>query len=266
MWVAMKSPAPARQCLITGAVMSIHFISHRLDVTTVEDGIMVTGDQQDLAPIDDLFELAQESGQSNIFLNFDKVHVLPSIAFSKLLALGDKLNEAGCRLVLCNVDPCVYESFQAAGLTDILDIREAGAAPSKASHPEVAIRVLLADPDETLLVSNRVFLSRNGFEVATATNGLECLEQLRHFKPDVLVLEPDMSWGQGDDVLALMEEEGDVPHVPVLIVSGGYDTPRLGSPAYSIHEHRAKPLSPELLANRIRWLFESSPPPGGFFA
>jgi CheY-like chemotaxis protein/anti-anti-sigma regulatory factor len=252
--------------------MSMHFISHRWEVTTVEDGTMVTFGQQDLdAPtlsvlIDDLFELVQESGQTNLYLNFAKVHLVPSIAFSKLICLGDKLNEAGCRLILCNVDHHLYECLEAGRLTDNLDIWEAESPPSHGRHPEVAIRVLLADPDERLLVSNRVFLSRNGFEVATATNGLECLEKLRDFRPDVLVLEPEMSWGQGDDVLALMEQEADVPRVPVLILSGGYDTSRFPEPAYSIHEHQAKPLPPELLANRIRWLFESSPPPGGFFA
>jgi CheY-like chemotaxis protein/anti-anti-sigma regulatory factor len=252
--------------------MSMHFISHRWEVTTVEDGIMVTFDQQDLDPpilsvmIDDLFELVQESGQSNLYLNFAKVHLLPSIAFAKLIALGDQLNQSGCRLILCNVDHHLYEFLEAGQLTENLDIREADTPWPNTRHPEVAIRVLLADPDEKLLVSNRVFLSRHGFEVATATNGLECLEKLRDFRPDVLVLEPEMSWGQGDDVLALMEEESDVPRVPVLILSGGSDNPRIPEPAYSIHEHRTKPVTPELLAKRIRWLFESSPPPGGYFA
>src|SRR5437868_15358923 len=76
--------------LIKGAVMSMHFICHRWEVTTAQDGIMVAFDQQDLDPptlsvlIDDLFELAQESGQTNFYLNFAKVHLLPSIALAKL--------------------------------------------------------------------------------------------------------------------------------------------------------------------------------------
>ena len=191
------------------------------------------------------------------------MHHLPSIVFGKLIALDAKMKQVGWRLILCNVDPHHYESFQAAGLTDILDIRESGSV-SPSSKQEVTIRVLLADPDETLLASNRSFLSRNGFKVATAANGLDCLAKLRDFKPDVLVLDPEMAWGQGDDVLALMQEEADVPNVPVLLLSDA--EPRVLGPAYSIQEHRAKPLAPELLANSIRWLFERAPPPGGFFA
>jgi twitching motility two-component system response regulator PilG len=252
--------------------MSMHFISHHWEATNVDDGIMVALDGQVLdspalaAMVDDLFELAQESGQSTVFLNFDKVQLLPSVAFGKLMVLNAKLNDVGCRLVLCGVHPHLRECLEAAGLTDILEIRESETASGNTQHSEVGIRVLLADPDESFLVSNRVFLSRHGFDVATATSGLDCLEKLREFKPDVLVLEPQMSWGQGDDILALMEQEDDVPRVPVLILSSGDDTTKPAEPTYTTHAHQAKPLMPDHLASRIRWLFECSPPPGGFFA
>ena len=36
-------------------------------------------------------------------------------------------------------------------------------------------RVLIADPDPALLSSYRDFLVRNGFEVALAADGLDCL-------------------------------------------------------------------------------------------
>jgi len=43
----------------------------------------------------------------------------------------------------------------------------------------VAIRVLIADRNESLLKSYREYLSPNGFEVMTATSGLECIERLQ---------------------------------------------------------------------------------------
>jgi CheY-like chemotaxis protein/anti-anti-sigma regulatory factor len=249
--------------------MSMHFISHRREVVAVEDGLKVTLRQQDFdAPLlpdlfEDLLGLSHESSHSSIFLDFDNVHHLPSIAFSKLIALDGQLNEVGSKLVLCNVHPHLYECLQAAAMTDSLEVREHESA--NPNRHEVAIRVLLADPDEALLLSNRVFLSRRGFEVATATNGLDCLEKLREFKPDVLVLDPNMSWGQGDDILALMEDDADVPRVPALVLSGDEEAPHVRQ-GYSLQEHRAKPVSPDQLADRIRWLFECSPPPGGYYA
>jgi DNA-binding response OmpR family regulator len=61
----------------------------------------------------------------------------------------------------------------------------------------VSIRVLLADPDESLLSAYHEYLGQDGFEVATVTNGLDCVAQLRRFQPDVLILEPESCPGAG---------------------------------------------------------------------
>ena len=72
------------------------------------------------------------------------------------------------------------------------------------------IRVLMADPDECLPLAYRESLSREGFELVTAASGLECVARLRERVPDVLVLEPQLPWGGGDGVLAMMGEVSDV--------------------------------------------------------
>ena len=65
--------------------------------------------------------------------------------------------------------------------------------------------------------------SKIGFQVATATTGLECVERLRNWQPDVLVLEPSIPWGWGDGILAMMHEEPDIPVVPVIVLTYGHD-------------------------------------------
>jgi DNA-binding response OmpR family regulator len=128
------------------------------------------------------------------------------------------------------------------------------------------VRILLADADEHLLDCYREFLSRNGFEVAVATSGLDCVAKLRSFGPDILVLEPDLPWGQGEGVLALMREEVDTPAVPVLVLSARREPPGTSpGDTYPVREHQTKPLAPDELANSIRRLFEQTPPRGGFF-
>jgi DNA-binding response OmpR family regulator len=127
----------------------------------------------------------------------------------------------------------------------------------------MSLRVLIADPDVPLLASYREVLSREGFEVATATNGLDCVAELRSFRPDVLVLEPDLPWGWGAGVLAAMREEYDVPLVPVLVLSARHDPESLFRvAALPIHEVQVKPLAPLLLAQRIRHLVENVAAPG----
>ena len=85
--------------------------------------------------------------------------------------------------------------------------------------------LLIADADSKLSQLYVQFFSEFGFEVETASDGLECLDKLRQFKPHVLILDLDMPWGGGDGVLARMREDADLPRVPVVLVTG--DSPPL---------------------------------------
>ncbi|MHB1035498.1 MAG: response regulator [Pirellulales bacterium] len=117
----------------------------------------------------------------------------------------------------------------------------------------MAIRVLLADPNGFLLDSYRRHLWRNGFEVATATDGLQCLEKLRQFTPDVLVLEPMLRWGGGDGVLTVMFEDPDTPVAPVVILlTYGCDPGVLYNIGpFSIDDYQMKPMTAQRLVERI---------------
>src|SRR5437660_6811957 len=109
--------------------MALQFLSHNWQVEHIDNGIEVTLSQQELDSkaiwilVDELFELAQESGQSNLYVNFGNVRRLAAIVFDKLITLDKRMREVDCRLILCNVNPSVYESFRAARLTENLDIR-----------------------------------------------------------------------------------------------------------------------------------------------
>jgi DNA-binding response OmpR family regulator len=120
-------------------------------------------------------------------------------------------------------------------------------------------RVLLADPDGALLAAYRSYLRREGFEVAVARDGLDCLAKLRRFAPDVLVLDPDLPWGRGDGVLALMHEEADVRVIPVVALAArdtadGKD--HIGP--FPVNVYHVKPLSPDRLAEDLRRLVGSA--------
>ena len=116
-----------------------------------------------------------------------------------------------------------------------------------------AVRVLIADSDQCLLASYRETLLHSGFEVATAADGLVCLDRLRQFRPDVLVLEPSLPWGGGDGVLTLMHEEADLPLVPVIILTSGGDRGLLYRLArFHVEGYHVKPLEGKALLERIQ--------------
>lgn len=119
------------------------------------------------------------------------------------------------------------------------------------------VRVLIADPDRYLVASYRDRLWRHGLEVATATDGLECLDLLRRFEPDVLVLDPSLPWGGGDGVLTLMHEEADIPSIPVILITAHFDRSLLYHLSrFQVEGSYVKPLSASRLVETIVGLLE----------
>ncbi len=116
-------------------------------------------------------------------------------------------------------------------------------------------RVLLADPDERLLKSYARELQDDGFKVEMATDALTCIECMRQFDPDLLVLEPMIPWGQGEGILSYMREEADVPLVPVIVLTCGTDLLEdYQLPRFPVLERHQKPLSPQQLLASVRHL------------
>lgn len=92
-----------------------------------------------------------------------------------------------------------------------------------------AVRILVAVPQEGRRDRYCDCLARNGFRVAEAENGLECLEALRQQPPDILVLHRDLLWGGGDGVLTVMRQDGGWFLIPVLLLSGCHQADELPS-------------------------------------
>ena len=99
--------------------MSLYVLSHFWEVQDVEDGTSVKITHRDLDVntlsilTDELFELAHESGQQNLYLDFGNVKFMNTVVMGKLFAVNRRLREGGGRLVLTNLDPIHREVFQA---------------------------------------------------------------------------------------------------------------------------------------------------------
>jgi DNA-binding NtrC family response regulator len=116
-------------------------------------------------------------------------------------------------------------------------------------------RILLADPDDRLMATHRHYLTARGYIVAACGDALGCVDLLRSFRPDLLVLDPDLPWGQGEGVLSLMDD-GDLPVVPVILVTSRPFLHQLSEAAGSrVWSILAKPVPPERLEESVRWAF-----------
>lgn len=139
--------------------------------------------------------------------------------------------------------------------TRVPDVYKKAPTTSVSEDALMVVRVLIADPDEYLLDHYREYLEQHGFEVVTATSGVECVEKLRECSLDVLVLEPSIPWGWGDGVLATMHEDARIPSVPVIVLTYGQDRGVLYRLApFKVDDYQLKPIRPNQLAQRIRSL------------
>jgi CheY-like chemotaxis protein len=114
----------------------------------------------------------------------------------------------------------------------------------------MSLRVLLTDADTLLLSIYRAFLADERLEVRTAATAPDCLEQLRRWRPDVLVLDADLPRGSGLGVLALLREDPTLAPVPVLLLaSASIEDVFLADCAVLL-----KPVAATVLADVIRGL------------
>lgn len=109
--------------------------------------------------------------------------------------------------------------------------------------------VLVVDDEPRILKFLQVKLKVSGYEVLTASNGLEALEQVQMQEPDLLVLDVVMP---GIDGFETLKRIRDSSSVPVIILSGKEaNTDKVKGLQLGADDYLAKPFSPDELVARI---------------
>ncbi len=85
--------------------------------------------------------------------------------------------------------------------------------------------VLVTDANRKLVDLFDRFLTRRGYVVDSAVDGMECMEKLRQLCPDVLVLDRNLPWGGGDGVLACLRQERPATSPAVVLTTYDADCP-----------------------------------------
>jgi len=95
------------------------------DVTVVNFVDRKILDEQNIQKIgEDLFGLVDDQGRTKILLNFGNVEYLSSAALGKFITLNKKVQTAGGKLILCNIDAQIYEVFQITRLDRLFNIQK----------------------------------------------------------------------------------------------------------------------------------------------
>ena len=124
-------PFLSAQGLRSAAAMSTQPRRRRLEVEDINDVTVVNFtdkkilDEQNIQVIgEQLFSLVDELGRKKILLNFRNVEYLSSAALGKFITLNKKVNGSQGKLVLCNIDPQIYEVFEITKLNKVFNIQK----------------------------------------------------------------------------------------------------------------------------------------------
>ncbi len=111
-------------------------------------------------------------------------------------------------------------------------------------------KILVVDDEKRMVRFIQLNLEQDGFQVLTAYNGTEALEQVRTQLPDLILLDimmPDIS---GFEVLKRIREVNTVP--VIMLTAKGEEDDRIQGLELGADDYITKPFSPREMVSRIR--------------
>ena len=121
-------------------------------------------------------------------------------------------------------------------------------------------RVVVVDDDKEIQEIVTFVLSRNGFDVAVASNGQQLQDVLATITPDLIILDVMMPGIDGYQIFASLRENAATQHVPVIIMTAHaeniYERISLDLGAA---EHITKPFHPLDLVGKVQRLLRAIP-------
>ena len=110
-------------------------------------------------------------------------------------------------------------------------------------------RILAVDDDQRILNFLRSKLKASGYEVFTANNGIEGLEQAQAQEPDLIVLDLLMPKMDGLEMLKVLRSFSAVP--VIILTAKGANSDRIKGLQLGADDYLPKPFNPDELVARI---------------
>jgi two-component system, OmpR family, alkaline phosphatase synthesis response regulator PhoP len=118
-------------------------------------------------------------------------------------------------------------------------------------------RVLVVDDDVRTVELVKLYLSRDGYRVLTAYDGVEALRLAREARPDLIVLDLMLPDIYGLEVCRILRRESDVPII--MLTARTTDQDKLTGLDAGADDYVTKPFSPGELAARVRAVLRRLP-------
>ncbi len=111
-------------------------------------------------------------------------------------------------------------------------------------------KILVIDDEPKIVEICQDYLKASGFEVLSASNGLQGLNAARREKPDLIVLDLMMPGMDGLDVCRNLRREGNIPII--MLTARVEESDKLVGLELGADDYITKPFSPRELVARVR--------------
>jgi putative two-component system response regulator len=118
-------------------------------------------------------------------------------------------------------------------------------------------RILVVDDDELVRRFLVSILSRMGYEVFEAFDGVDCLEKVKTASPDIILLDVEMPRMDGVEAARRLKETDETKLIPIVIVSAFSDVEeRVKALEAGVDDFLAKPVERTELRARVQSLLK----------
>jgi two-component system alkaline phosphatase synthesis response regulator PhoP len=111
-------------------------------------------------------------------------------------------------------------------------------------------RVLIVDDEPRITEVLRVYLERDGFQVADANNGRQAIERAASYKPDLIILDLNLPDIDGLEVCRTIRKSSGVPII--MLTGRGEEVDRVVGLELGADDYVTKPFSAREIVARVR--------------
>lgn len=117
-------------------------------------------------------------------------------------------------------------------------------------------KVLIADDESDILEILSYNLKKEGYEVMTATNGVDALATAKAFNPDLIILDAMMPGKNGFEVCQILRMSPDFNQTLIIFLTAlGDDNSEIRGLEAGADDFLTKPVSPKVLMSKVQSLF-----------
>jgi two-component system, OmpR family, response regulator ResD len=110
--------------------------------------------------------------------------------------------------------------------------------------------ILIVDDEPTIVEVVQLYLQREGFAVAIATDGQAALESVARRRPDLIVLDLMLPQVDGLEIIRRVRSSGTLPII--MLTARGEETDRVVGLELGADDYVTKPFSPRELVARVK--------------